>query len=59
MESRKRTLYIVCISEETSNIGNAFLPPPADEQYGHPGCGWRVLPLTGSACWQGLWLAGL
>lgn len=37
MEPRKRALYIVCISEETSNIGNAFLPPPADGQYSRLG----------------------
>ena len=62
MESRKRTLYIVCISEETSNIGNAFLPPPADGQYGQLGAaigtchrlvvsaGWSCLLAGSDAC---------
>ena len=37
MGVNKKSLYIVYISEETSNIGNAFLPPPADGQYSRLG----------------------
>lgn len=62
MGVNKKSLYIVYISEETSNIGNAFLPPPADGQYGQLGAaigfchrlvvsaGWSCLLAGSAAC---------
>lgn len=70
MGVKKKSLYIVYISEETSNIGNAFLPPPADGQYGQLGAaigtchrlvvsaGWSCL-LVGLVCWQAQLHAGI